>query len=327
MQVVNHERSQQEKSPQEKGYDNMKRRIIHIVLAVILALSLAVPSFAIDTEDVSATQVITYNEYDYISALQDSTNDELAEIGMNEDDVQEAVIEFENALAERSLLSDEELFCLGYDSEEIELLRNYSKGVKLSDAELRGVTGTCTGAFENNGVGTRFATFTYKWEWDHAPVVRLSDCAAMRWIAYDSHGYEISTIRTYMNSEISYRLGSSTYQTYTRSGVEEPGLDFNTVNIQFNVEEFYGDAVLGRNYYAKFGKIMVSIVVDDSVSNDINYILVAGLYGHTIVGIGSPSVSAGIPGSVSIGFSGNTSIDSIAGRQAKLSGISVDYIV
>ena len=290
------------------------------MLAVIFTLSGS--TYAVEADP---AQVVTYNEYDYVVALQESTSEELAEIGMTQEKVQEVVTEFESALAERASLSDEELLELDYDTEEIALLRKYSRGAELSAVELRGVTGTCTGTFINNGVGTRFATFSYNWEWDHKPIITLSDCAAMRWIAYDSRGYEISTIRTYLNSQITYCLGE--YIDYTRTGTEEAGLDFNTVNIQFNVEEYYGDAALGANYYAKYGTIQVSIKVDDSVSNNINYILVAGLYGHTTVGIGSPSVSAGIPGSVSIGFSGNTSIDNVAGRQAKLSGVTVSYIV
>lgn len=48
-----------------------------------------------------------------------------------------------------------------------------------------------------------------------------------------------------------------------------------------------------------------------------NHIFVGGLYGHTLVGIGSPSVSVSA-GSIGISFTGNTSTDPIASRKATI---------
>ena len=62
------------------------------------------------------------------------------------------------------------------------------------------------------------------------------------------------------------------------------------------------------------------------VSANIDCIFVAGLYGHTVVGIGAPSVSVS-KGSFGISFTGNTSIDEIAGRKATIyrNSTSVEY--
>ncbi len=69
--------------------------------------------------------------------------------------------------------------------------------------------------------------------------------------------------------------------------------------------------------YARTGTIEVTINVPKGVNQNIHHIFVSGLYGHTLIGLGSPSVSV-TPGSIGIGFTGNTSIDSIADRKATI---------
>lgn len=109
---------------------------------------------------------------------------------------------------------------------------------------------------------------------------------------------------------------------------QEAGLDFNTVNVQFRMLQTYqSNTTLTEQAYAKKGSIKVSVQVNNGVSNSINYIMVAGLYGHTTAGANLPSVSLSPTGSVSISFSGNLSIDKIGGRQAKIStGSKITYL-
>jgi len=53
---------------------------------------------------------------------------------------------------------------------------------------------------------------------------------------------------------------------------------------------------------------------------------VAGLYGHSVIDIGDPSVSVDMAMSVSISFTGGLATDKIAGRQAHvLRGGTVNY--
>lgn len=302
------------------------RKIISFVVAVGLCIStMATSAFAMENTS-AENEVQTLNEFDYITELEQATTEELTELGLTKQDVENISAQFEAALQDRASLPDSELIGMGYTTEEINSFRAYANGARLVDAEVRGLAGTCTGNITLRNCGTKYATFSYTWEWDHCPLMPLSDSAAVRWLAYDTNGYEFSVIQTGLDVEIEY-YWNNTLQ-FTREGEEEPGLEFNTVNIQFDVTEiFYKSNTIPEEAYAKKGKITISVQVDDSVNNQINYILVAGLYGHTIIGSISPSVSLSPGASVSIDFSGNLSIDSVAPKKAKIGrGSTITYL-
>lgn len=210
--------------------------------------------------------------------------------------------------------------------DEISILKDYANGQSLTDSEYRAIAGTCTGNITLGNCGTKYASFYYTWDWDHCPVITLSDSAAVRWLAYDKQGYDFSVIAYSKSVSIDYYWNGSA--RFTRSAQEEPGLEFNTNNYQFAVtENFTSNTGITEQAYAKHGKIYICVKVDKSVNNEINYILVAGLYGHTTVGSAAPSVSLSPSGSISIDFSGNLSIDSIGAKQAKIStGSKIEYI-
>lgn len=302
------------------------RKIISLVIVVTLCFT-AMATTAFAMSDASAENAIqTINEYDYVMELSQATDEELAELGVTQAEANIVVSQFEDALMERASLPDSDLIGMGYTVDEISSLRSYAAGAKLVDAEIRGLTGTCTGNIKVRNCGTKYATFYYTWEWDHCPIMTLSDSAAVRWLAYDTNGYEFNIIQTGLDVEIDY-YWNNTLQ-FTREGEEEPGLEFNTVNIQFDVTEiFYKSDTIPEDAYAKNGKITISVQVDDSVNNKINYILVAGLYGHTTIGSVYPSVSLSPSESVSIDFSGNLAIDSVASKKAKVNrGSTITYL-
>ena len=106
---------------------------------------------------------------------------------------------------------------------------------------------------------------------------------------------------------------------FTRSGTQEPDLDFNSLNIQFDeAEKFQSSTTMTEEAYAGNGYVRVSVKVEPEVHNSISYLKVAALYGHTTVGVGSPSISLSPAGSISISFSGTSVIDSIAGDKVKI---------
>lgn len=145
----------------------------------------------------------------------------------------------------------------------------------------------------------------------------LKDSAAMRWLAYDTNGYELDLIKTSETVNIDY-YWNATYK-FSRTGSQEPNLEFNSINVQFEEAElFQSPTTMTEQAYAKSGTIKVSLKVDDSVSNQINYIKVAALYGHTIIGANFPSISLSPTGSISISFSGNLSINKIGGHKVKI---------
>lgn len=266
------------------------------------------------------------SEYDYIEALQNSSTEDLQEVGITCEDVTDIVEEFYKSLDLRAALPNSKLEGLGYTPEEIEILRNYGRGARLSSIDFRAITGTCTGRITKNSFSTRNVQFTYSWEWDKCPIMTLTDSAAVRWLAYDVQSYTINVNKTSATATIDYYYGNSF--SYSDAASFEPNLDFNSVNAQFPMiqTKYLPNIVAEIDYYAKAGRVTVSVELPYGTSNSIHNIKVAGLYGHTTLGIGAPSLGVSIPASVSISFTGNTSIDAIAGRQAVIKSSGVTYI-
>lgn len=294
------------------------KKFLSIILSLAMVFSLSATAFAAEN---TSTQIgVTYtNEYDYLVMLQNSTPEELAELGMTQEDVTATVNAFYEAIAERATLSDETLIGYGYTPDEIDTLRAYNpvSRATVAAADLRAITGTLTGTIKLNNCGTKYATFRYEWSWDHSPIMTLKDSAAMRWIGYDSNGYELDLTKTSETVNIDYYWGT-TYE-FSRTGSQEANLEFNAINVQFEESElFQSSTTMTEEAYAKKGSIKVSLQVDSSVNNNINYIKVAALYGHTTIGPNFPSISLSPAGSISISFSGNTTIDKIGGHKVKI---------
>lgn len=301
------------------------KRWFSVTLIFFLIMGISDKTYAGENEStVNYTQV--FNEYDYILTLEQSNSEELSALGLTQAEADIIISSFKEALAERMQLSEYELLALGYTDEEIDLLKSYSKGARGSENSIRAITGTCTGNITVTSCGTKYAVFSYIWTWDHSPIMTFSDSAAMRWLAYDVNGYNFNVIKADVATNIDYYNGS--VKQFSRKGTQEPGLEFNTVNLQFPMTETYQTSTtITESAYAKSGIITVAVQVDSSVNNNINYIMVAGLYGHTTLGNSAPSVSLSPTGSVSISFSGKSVVDKIAGIQAKIgTGSTITYI-
>lgn len=288
-------------------------------IALVILLGLPVKAFALDNTIVSSdlSEYKTFsNEYDYLLMLQNCTQEELAELGMKEEDVENLEESFYKAIEERAALSVEELLGFGYTQEEISILKAYSNGARVSGSEIRSLAAVLTASIKLNNCGTKTATFRYEWSWDHAPFMALEDSAAMRWIAYDKNGYELDVTKTVEEVKINYYLGDVRRATF--SGTQEPNLEFNSINVQFSENILVGSDNGPTTAYGKDGSIKITVKVEDSVDNEINYIKVAALYGHTLIGANAPSISLSPTGSISISFSGNTKIDKLGGHKVKI---------
>lgn len=315
------------------------KKITSLMLALVVSLALCIPvaampdseiGFDYDTDKETETHIEIFNEYDYIENLQESTAQELKAQGLSVQDATAIISAFEDALFERATLTDGELKEFGYNDSEIQLLNAYADGQALSSEELRTLGSVCTGeitSYSSNSQGT--ATFEYSWTWDRCPIVTLSDSAAMRWVAYDANNNEIGVIQTSTVMAVDYyymdkTTTSGTSFVYGTLGKNQPNLDFNTLNMQFSVYSSFptsnGDF---SDCYAKTGRVRVTI---KAPSGSIHHIFVGGLYGHTLAGIGSPTVSASA-GTIGIAFTGKTSVDSIASRKATIycPSMSVEY--
>lgn len=303
------------------------KKILSIITAFIMILSFSTTAFAMDKPNFQE-EITHINEYDYIVMLQNSTPEELSKLNMTKSDVAATVGAFYRAISERAKLSDEALISYGYDSKEIDIFRDFSSVSKITTkglsniitTNLRAIAGTLTGKIRLNSCGTKRATFRYEWFWDHAPILKLTDSAAMRWLAYDSKGHEIDVIKVLEASRIDYYTDNKF--AFSQTGTPETNLSFNSVNIQFDVIKYYTPTPYPKDAltsaYAKKGSVTIGLKVDGNVKNNINYIKVAALYGHTVFGVGSPSISLSPAGTISIGFSGNTGIENLGGHKVKI---------
>lgn len=301
----------------------MKNRcILSLLLSISILFSFPMTASAIDSS--LRTKSYSYNEYDYIEILRDSTPHELEELGVSIEEADDIISQFEDALSDRASLPDFQLRAYGYNDSEISLLHSYASGQILTAAELRAIGSTCTAEINCHFCATRAAAFSYTWTWNRCPLITLSDSSALRWLAYDANGGEVGVIQTSGSMTIEYHFqgnassGGSYSFAHTGYGTNEPNLDFNTVNMQFPVYQTHS-SVNGiiSDCYAKTGTVYVSVRIPDGVNQTIHHIFVSGLYGHTLVGIGSPSISVS-KGAIGISFTGQTSIDSIAARTATI---------
>ena len=221
------------------------------------------------------------------------------------------------------------MFSYGYDSKEISIFRDFSSTSKITTkglsniitTNLRAIAGTLTGKIRLISCGTKRATFRYEWFWDQAPILKLVDSAAMRWLAYDSKGHGIDVLKVLEASRIDYYTMDDKF-AFSQKGTPETNLSFNSVNIQFDVIKYYTPTPYPKDAltsaYAKKGSVTIGLKVDGNVKNNINYIKVAALYGHTVLGISAPSISLSPDGTISIGFSGNKVIENLAGHKVKI---------
>lgn len=294
------------------------KKFISVALSLILALSLTIPVLA--TDDGQSVHAEThFNEYDYILSIQQASPEKLSDMGLTSEDAAEIVASFTAALQERATLPTETLLGYGYTHDEIYALRTYnSRNLRstLSPDVMRAISGTCTGSISSTWMTNTEATFMYQWEWDHAPLVRLKDSVAMRWLAFDKYADDIDVTITSHSSNINYYSNGT--KCFSRRGSWEPNLEFNSLNLQFEEAETYQSSTTTDKAYALDGHVKVSVKLESGVESRIKYIKVAALYGHTTIGDDFPSISLSVPASISIGFSGNLSIDSIASAQAKI---------
>lgn len=295
------------------------RKTMFLLLLAALLLANSFPAFAASAEKSGEFEL--YNEYDYVRTIDESTMSELQEMELSTQEADKIVEEFEKGLVARAALSDVELTALGYTQEEISLLRAFRDGDVLTDAELRAVSGTCTGKFQRNFVLGSKAEFTYIWTWDHCPIFTLSDASAIRWLVYDVNGHEIgvNVIEKHLKVNYHYKaLGGIGDFAFTTTGKNQENLDTNAINMQFPVISWKtNSAGYSTECFAKSGSVAVIVQVPAGVQNQIHHITVAGLYGHTTAGIGFPSISVA-PHSIGISFTGNLKIDQIAGRKATI---------
>lgn len=291
-----------------------QRRSIALIIALIGFM------FALPTANAFDTTLIPveFNEYDGYVALSKETDTELLANGYTNENIAEIrQISFVDAIYERSFYSDIELQGLGYSKQEINRFHEINRLGKnqITENDLRALSGTCTGDAELVSWSASKIIISYTWEWDHSPILCYVDAMGVRWAAIGTDGAVIDTTADAQQTEAMLlyydQQGESLVYSYQPNFVQDAS--FNTISANFPVVDSTTHA------WAKKGELDVCIRKDPSITRSIYYVKFAGLYGHSQVTIGAPSISV-TPGSDSISFSftGGISINNIAGCKYKI---------
>lgn len=284
-------------------------------VSLILMLSFCFAIMPVAEAYESSKSTFGVSEYDYIQTLAKRSEDDLMESGYTLEDIKKIKsISFEKLIYERAFLSDAELNDLGYDAKKIAMFHDIRENgiASINENDVRALAGTCTGDIDFISWSSSEIRLSYEWEWDHCPFVTYIDIFGVRWAAIGTNGAVIDTTAGYLTSAfVMYYLNGGGLSTAKRMDFEE-NMEFNIVSTSFMVY----DSIL--DIWAKEGSLYLQIEKDPSVTAEIAYVKIAGLYGHSIISIGAPSLSVGAgDGAISFSFSGGINIDNIAGCKYK----------
>lgn len=269
------------------------KKFIATILGISLTLSLSVSGYAFERPQHQAnpennsqlsarvshilnneitTQTITVSEHDYIQSM-----------------LEEGAITYSDLNTKLGILSDKttsELQEIGYTSDQIDLIKNYTKGSdaysyiydnldsRASDAKLTFRYGL---AGHNNRKGV---TIAYHMTWSKCPFWLFTDCFGVGWIAADSssHPLAMSIDSDSIECEAIYYYSAYNKPANIRKTVE--------------INDFSNSVILG---YPRMSDGSVSYaqtisgVVDintQSLSNNIDTVQLFVAYGHTTLTLG-----------------------------------------
>ena len=135
---------------------------------------------------------------------------------------------------------------------------------------------------------------------------------AVRWCTFNENGGYIDTDLTYYSAMVVYALGDKLDHYYWPEA--ESSLEFNAISYKFPV----GGTSHSDSTWAKMGEITIELTKDPSINANMHYVKIAGLYGHSVLNVGSPALSITSGGDIGICFTGGTRIDNIAGAKKKI---------
>lgn len=126
------------------------KKLSAIILSMAIILCASTTAVAIDAtvEDLELIMDNRYdcvaqefNEYDYIQMLQNCSLDDLESAGMEKEEVDAAISQFEDALRLRSSLPEKQLLELGYSEEEISISVPASISISFGGSVVTSKTG------------------------------------------------------------------------------------------------------------------------------------------------------------------------------------------
>lgn len=294
----------------------MKKTIFSLSLCLALLFGLVPPAYA-QEQVLTSPCLQEINEFDLYNVMKSTPETELEKCGYSSEQIMKFKdSNFEELVYQRATLSDSSLEHMGYSKDEIDLLRNYDG----SYTSTRALAGTLSAEIHNMGSSGSGIIVKYAWNWDHAPFVCATDAMGIRWAAIDDAGALIDVSATLCAANISYTYEiTGSVETKRFSPTDKnfsSELNFNALTCNFPME--IGNVEYNPGY-ALSGSLTAYISRDAAISRDIYYLKICGVYGHTVINIGAPSVSLSPdPISVGISFTGGLNTDNIGIKKYRM---------
>ncbi len=267
-----------------------------MLLCLTLVLGLVTPAQA-DEGNVAFVQGTVTNEFDLYNTIINTPEAVLLEQGYTSGQIETfKAVDFEDLIYQRAQLADSKLKAMGYSEEEIYLLRNYDG----SYAETRALAATLSADIVVIGTTDSYGgIIRYEWSWNHSPVT-ATDAVGLRWIAVGQDGGTVDVSANLSSAGIYYNDGVSTREiNYLPSDSNfSSETAFNALTCTFPMRIGHGE----QEWFADSGFLQTYISRDSGLTRGIYYLKVCGVYGHTIINIGAPTVSF-TPGELDVGIS------------------------
>ena len=242
----------------------------------------------------------TVTEYEVITDLKQSSDSELMKRGYSTNEIAEIKdFSFEKSLLERAQLSEKSLYGMGYNSDQIALLKSYDGGPLENNPQMVAVFGTLSGTIYKNYMYSNQASAIFTWQWSNTPLIcgPLRDTVACYFTATKTGGGSHTVVALNNSStycDVEYYFGNSKMNT-TRYNVAFPSPQ-KSAEVKFPMEK----NINGADCWAKKGTMVIAIREDVVVYNMAIAYFTFG-YGHSVLTT-TPSVNVPFGGGLEFGI-------------------------
>lgn len=142
------------------------------VISFILSMIMTASAISIDSNDVIASISFAATEYDLVMEFKQTPAVLLEKSGYSPETIEAfKIFSFEEALLERSQLSEDELYNMGYNESQILILKSYDGSSLEDDSQMNSIFASVTGNLSGESCSKNQIAANFSWEWDHAPLM------------------------------------------------------------------------------------------------------------------------------------------------------------
>lgn len=275
----------------------LNKKILSVLLTVAMILSMCVSAAAEEVGQDEVVSTFTTNEYDIMEDLKQLSVDSLKKSGYSEEAIDEIKsFSFEKALLERAQLSEKELYSLGYNADEIAILKSYNGDSLEKNPQAKGLLAQLSGNISRVSYSTNKMSAKFSWEWDKAPVMSgaaIKDIVTCGFAATNDASMSCVVRIDTTSCVIDY------YDGISKVGTKYPSVTIKNpqghVEVKFNMREYFS-----LESWAKKGTLTIGVKEETTV-NRLASVAFAFGYGHTKVVI-NPAISVTFGGSFGVGL-------------------------